>query len=320
MLLPGYFDNKLKQEDELEIEEHIATCPECIDYYTRVKVFSDSLSSLHDVKLPESVLSKLSKVMEAQGVGHFKTDITRGLVAHKRQIVHSLAIIFYTIAILAITAIIIRVSFMQDIRNNDGSNEKLTAQSTAVQPPVSLKNPAKLKQDEPGAGGQKRVVGEAFPKPEVSITHTQYSPGNIDNARFQPIVLDFSMTYETKQVPRLLDDYIKKSALAADSSKENGTVLAACIRQTLSNLNRPALPAYIEKISYNKRAAWLIVDVWSPDNRASTLSKSKIFFAMIIRGENEIFIFSFFIYSCCIYFSFCVYINNDCIREGKHHT
>jgi hypothetical protein len=277
MLLPGYFDNKLKREDEIEIEEHIATCPECIDYYTKVKVFSDSLSSLPDVKLPGSVLSKLSRVLEAQGMGHFTTDITRGLVTHKRQIVHSLAIVFYTIAILTITAIIIKVSFMQDIRNDDGSNEKLLTQSTFAQPPVSLKNPPKQKQDEPGAGGQKRAVTEVFPKPEVSITHAQYNPGNIDNARFQPVVLDFSMTYEAKQAPEFLDDYIKKSALAANASKENGTVLAACIRQTLSNLNRPALPAYIEKISYNKRDAWLIVDVWSPANSTSTLSNSTIF-------------------------------------------
>jgi hypothetical protein len=278
LLLSSYFDNKLEIEDEIELRAHLEACPSCSEEYDKIMSFAEALASVSSIKLPDSLTDKLTAKLNAQNITSIKTEVTRGLITHKRQILHALAIIMYTFALLTITAIIIKVSFMQDIKNNENPTVTLRTATSFKQPPVSLKNPPRIKQAEPGVGGQ-NVNNEAgvLPKPKVVITHTAYSANNLDNARFQPVVLDFSMTYDVKQAPKLLDGYIKKSALLANAAGENGTILAACVREALNNINRPALPAYIEKIKFNKLDAWLVVIVWSPDNAASTLSNSSIF-------------------------------------------
>lgn len=277
LLLPDYFDNKLEKKTRLVVSDHILSCPKCAEEYAKIESFDKTLESATDIKLPESLIYKVSVLLEAQNKVSVKTDLRRGLVTHKQQILHFVVIVMYTITILSITAAVIKISFMRDIKNN-GSIANLQTSSSLIQPPVSLKNTPKPKQDEPGVGKQENNIGtESFPKPEVSITHAKYDSDNLDSARFQPIVLDFSMAYNAKQVPELLDNYIKISALAANAAGENGTLLASCIRESLRNTAGSALPAYIEKIKFNKRDAWLIVNVWSLNDNVPALSNSSIF-------------------------------------------
>ncbi|HEY3375389.1 MAG TPA: zf-HC2 domain-containing protein [Candidatus Aquicultor sp.] len=282
LLLPAYFDKKLDTSEKKEVEEHIKVCPDCSAEFARVEQLVGTLQTISGIELPKSIAEQLAGTVQTTSTRQRMVGAARVMAINRRHIYRTLANIVYVIVMLVCIAFLLRLWIPQGENASDNNTSaQSSVETTAQQPPVSLRSPAKPKAAEPGVESLEDANANdranRMPQPQVKITHARYDRSDVDDAKFQSIVRDFSLTYNEMQVAQLQNQYVSDAARQAAQAGEDQAMLQTSLKTLLSRFEKPALPAYIEKVRFEGKNAWIIVIVWSAGGPGSQLSNVSAF-------------------------------------------
>lgn len=286
LILPAYYDKYVDQRDRTNIKLHLKACTSCADEFARIEKLSNALGAMSGVLLPYSLARELSIDISRSKTKRLATSILRSFIVQRRKLLIYLINMIYLSALVAFVVLSIEFDVWQRLTSTFSSASKETTSQSLNEkkrrPLLELPKNSKQKKEEPGveslnvkSGGPDALAG--IPKPEVIISGNRYSKDDIGDIVAKEVVLDFGSEYTIGKVGDVKDKLINEISDRARDLGEDGNAVKECINSLLVRLNKPALPAYVEKAYFKNKKVWLIVLTWNVGGPSEYLSNVSVY-------------------------------------------
>lgn len=287
LILPAYFEKRVDQRDKINIELHLKSCAGCADAFAGIEKLSNALKAVSGILLPYSLAGELDIEISRSRTKRLATKVSRSFIIKRRALLAYIVNMLYISALVAFVLLAIRfdirrmsipalfpTSKKESVSQNLGEKGK--------QPLLKLSKNSKRKKEEPGVEslavkpGRSSTLGGML-KPEVVISSNRYTKDDIGDVVAKGIVLDFGSEYTIGRVGDVKDKLISEISNHVQDLGEDGSAVKECINSLLVKLNKPALPAYIEKAYFKNREVWLIVLTWNVGEPSKHLSNVSVY-------------------------------------------
>ncbi|MHB8840530.1 MAG: anti-sigma factor family protein [Candidatus Aquicultor sp.] len=275
LFLPAYYDKDLDRSDRVELEAHLDSCAGCSTESKKIEKLADALKATYGIGLPLSLAGKFRSFIRRSRPRYLVNKFLLFFVVQRREIISFTSETAFLSGLVLMTIGVVTMYSWWVSRPAIDPSPTETVSTVPLMP-----KPAKSKAVEPGA--EKFTKSESYVSskkalPQVVISNKRYDRDDIGDIMLNEVILDHSSEYSIAQATPLQDRLVMQVADKARLLGEDGACAQRCVNTALAILNKPALPAYIEKARFRDKPVWLVVLIWNTGNPSERLSKASVF-------------------------------------------
>jgi len=271
-LLADYYEEKLDESKDKELQAHLETCPSCSKALSALKDIPILVQNISPDQLPKSLRNRIAKRASAAIKEHTMVAIEKpeqkGALRSYADAILKIATTMAAIVILLVSLVVLTHGFSFS-----------TLKELFVPQQTSNPNTDVFK-EEPAQSQNEEVRPESIeflPRPEMPIEIGDYRKDTLEKVAIKYSVVTFAQNYrviEAKEYQKLIISdmvkYLRKHGHETNSFKTS-------IKIALGAINKPGLPSYAEEVDKDGKDIWVIVINWEDGGQAAALSRISAF-------------------------------------------